>query len=326
MGSFSCKSPAASACSARRTRNSDRHRPTLAAMIAILLAACGSSSTQTSGFGASTPSPPPYNAIYGVDLGIHVLSGKNGEDPVPEEEVIKLLSVLRGRALWVRIYNVSGTNQDVPKLAHDMGFKVAASAILDGRTADDDYAIGKLVDDVNKGYVDYAIVGSEEIHVKLLTVPQELARIQDVKQKLSGRVPVGTVEPDKVLLAHPEVMRACDLVLANIPPISYGVPLDKSLDYIKTTYARLVAEAGGSEVGIGETEWPSAGFGSTVADEATYFSNVETWARAQALKVFYYEAFDEPWLGQYNAVGAHWGLWTSDLQLKPGMDQVFAKR
>jgi GPH family glycoside/pentoside/hexuronide:cation symporter len=191
--------------------------------------------------------------------------------------------------------------------------------------SDDEGSLKTLIDEVEKGYVDYAIVGNEEVHVKQLTAAQEVTYIQEVKQKLAGKVPVGTVEPDRELLAHPELMRASDLVLANIPPISYGVTLAKSLDYIKSEYAQLVQAAAGTEVGIGETEWPSAGFGSTVQEEAKYFVDVEAWSRAQNVKTFYFEAFDEPWLGQFNAVGAHWGLWTADLQLKPGIDAVFAK-
>ena len=298
----------------------------LLAVVAGMAVACGSSapnSPEASPTAAATPAP--YNPIYGVDLGLHVLSGKDGTAPVPESEVVQLLKVLQGRAQWVRIYDVGPPNQNAPELAHAMGFKVAASAILYGDMAGDEKALSILIDDVNRDFVDYAIVGNEEVHVKSLTAAQEVAYIQEVKQKLHGKVPVGAVEPDRELLANPELMRASDLVLANIPPISYGIPLNKSLDYITTEYAKLVAAAGGAQVGIGETEWPSAGFGSTVADEAKYFADVEAWSRAQSVKTFYFEAFDEPWLGRFNEVGPHWGLWTASLQLKPGMEQVFAQ-
>jgi len=298
-------------------------------LIAVSITGCGATASPSSNgqtpAQADTPTASPNNPIYGVDLGLHVLSGKTGDDPVPDSEVVRLLTVLQGRTQWVRIYDVISSNPNAPKLAHDMGFKVAASAVLNGQSSNDERSLNTLIADVQNGYVDYAIVGNEEVHVKRLTAAQEVTYIQEVKQKLAGKVPVGTVEPDRELLAHPELMRASDLVLANIPPISYGVPLAKSLDYIKSEYAQLVQAAGTAEVGIGETEWPSAGFGSTIQDEAKYFLDVETWARAQKVKTFYFEAFDEPWLGQFNAVGAHWGIWSSNLQLKPGLDTVFAK-
>lgn len=298
-------------------------------LILVSASACGSSTSGSPGgtgtSAAPTATPAQYNPVYGLDLGLHVLSGKSDHDSVPDSEVVRLLTVLQGRTQWVRLYDVTPPFQNVPKLAHDMGFKVAASALLNKNLSLNAYPLGILVDQVNKGYVDYALVGSEEIHVNQLTAAQEVGYIQDVKKQVHGKVPVGTVEPDRELLAHPEVMRACDLILANIPPISYGVPLEKSLDYITSEYAKLVAAAGPAQVGIGETEWPSEGFGSTVANEAKYFNDVETWSRAQSVKTFYFEAFDEPWLGQYNAVGPHWGIWTADLQLKPGMETVFAK-
>lgn len=298
------------------------------ALIAAVAAACGSAGTQSAQPAGSQPAnsrtPSPYNPIYGIDLGLHVLSGKGDHDPVPDAEVTRLLAVLKGRVQWVRLYDIVPPFQNVAKIAHEMGFKVAASVLLNADLSLNQYPINILVDAVNNGYVDYALVGNEEIHVKQLTAAQEVGYIKDVKQRLNGKVPVGTVEPDRELLAHPEVMKACDMVLANIPPISYGVPLEKSLDYIKSEYAQLVAAAGGSEVGIGETEWPSEGFGSSVSQEAKYFADVETWSRAQSVKTFYFEAFDEPWLGQFNAVGPHWGIWTADLQLKAGMASVFA--
>ena len=296
------------------------------AVVSVTAAACGSSAPGSSRTSAPpTATPASYNPIYGLDLGLHALSGTSDRDPVPDSEVVRLLSVLQGRTQWVRLYDITPPFQGVPKIAHDMGFKVAASVLLSKSLSLNAYPLGILVDEVNKGYVDYALVGSEEVHVNQLTAAQEVGYIQDVKQQLHGKVPVGTVEPDRELLAHPELMRACDLVLANIPPISYGVSLEKSLDYIKAEYAQLVAAAGGVQVGIGETEWPSEGFGSTVTNEAKYFNDVESWSRAASVKTFYFEAFDEPWLGQFNAVGPHWGLWTTSLELKPGMETVFAR-
>jgi len=266
------------------------------------------------------------NPVYGVDVGTHVLSGRNSEDPVPDGEIRKLLTVLQGKTQWVRFYNVMTPPQHSTRIAHEMGFKVAAGITLQASSPEyNEQSIAKLVEDVNNGYVDYALAGSEEVIINALTPEQEIGYIQEVKQKVRGKVPVGTVEPHTVFLQHPEIMRACDVVLANIAPISYAVPLGQSLDYIKTNYAKLVSLAGGVEVGIGETNWPSSGFGGSVAQEAKYVSDFEAWARAKQLRAFYFEAFDEPYLAQYNEVGAHWGLWTSDLKLKAGLEWVFTK-
>jgi exo-beta-1,3-glucanase (GH17 family) len=39
---------------------------------------------------------------------------------------------------------------------------------------------------------------------------------------------------------------------------------------------------------------------------------------------YYFEAFDESWKAAYEGPqGAHWGSWTQDGTLKPGMQAVF---
>jgi exo-beta-1,3-glucanase (GH17 family) len=322
---------------------SKRWPPPLAALAMLLvLAACGSSSAPARSASATSPpapsapvtqaaTPPPVatveNPIYGADLGIHVLSGRDSNDPVPDSEIRQLLSVLQGKTTWVRLYNVLAPWENAPRLAHEMGFKVAAAAYLNGDPTYAESAIAKLVDDVNKGYVDFAQAGSEAVQIKAVTAAQEVSYIQELKQKVHGKVPVGTAEPHTVLIAHPEIIRACDIVLANIAPISYAVQLPQSLDFIKTNYAKVVSLAGGVEVGIGETNWPSSGSGAygSLAHEVTYVRDFETWARSKSLKAFFFEAFDEPYLAQYNDVGAHWGLWDAKLHLKPGLETIFLK-
>jgi exo-beta-1,3-glucanase (GH17 family) len=301
--------------------------------VTLVCAACGSSSTSTGGGGTPTPTASPYNPIYGVDLGIHVLSGTGGEDPVSDADIVKLLTVLQGRTQWIRVYNVLGAAKDVPRLAHQMGFKVAAQSPLDARHDVSETQLKSFYTMVNQGFVDLAVIGNEQVHIKSMTSPQLIGYINEAKAAIGGKVPVATVEPDKELLAHPEIMQACDVVLANIPPISYGIPPDQALDYIQKTYAQLSSMSGGHEVRIGETEWPSGGDRPLVAGKpfvgpqiaATYFTQVETWARQNNVGVFYFEAFDEPWLGQFDSVGSHWGIFTSQLTLKPGFEGVFQK-
>jgi GPH family glycoside/pentoside/hexuronide:cation symporter len=130
--------------------------------------------------------------------------------------------------------------------------------------------------------------------------------IGEARQAVGNKVPIGTVEPDKTLLQHPEIMKACDVVLANIPPISYGIPPARALAYVQTTWQQISSLSGGHEVQIGETEWASDGVRPLV-------------------KVFYFEGFDEPWLASTDTVGPHWGIFTNTLMLKPGFEPVFQK-
>ena len=297
-------------------------------LIAALLAACGSTSSTT-----PTATPDPYNPIYGIDLGIHVLSGSSGDAPVPDSQIVQLLQALQGRTQWIRAYNVQASSAHVPMLAHQLGFKVAASAILTANRSSSEAALAELYRQVNNGWVDLAIVGNEEVHVKAMDSLTLIGYINEARQAVGSKVPIATVEPDKTLLQHPEIMRACDVVLANIPPISYGIPPSRALAYVQTTWQQISSVSGGHEVQIGETEWASDGVRPLVEGKpfigpqiaATYFVQVETWARQAGVKVFYFEGFDEPWLAMTDTVGPHWGIFTNQLTIKPGFEPGFQK-
>jgi exo-beta-1,3-glucanase (GH17 family) len=74
---------------------------------------------------------------------------------------------------------------------------------------------------------------------------------------------------------------------------------------------------------IGETGWASAGTGAgnggkTVTgnpqDTARYHKEVLQKAKEQGVKLFYFEALDEPWKGQNdpNNFNSNWGVWHWD--------------
>jgi exo-beta-1,3-glucanase (GH17 family) len=134
-----------------------------------------------------------------------------------------------------------------------------------------------------------------------------------------------------VWMQHPELAQHVDAVVANITPFSLRHPYGDALSYVSKSYADL-GQLTHKQVWIGETEWPTEGgpHGSALAnlDNATnYFAAVEHWARQNKVKMFYFEAFDEPWLGQIEApFGDHWGVFTSTGILKQGMARGFSPR
>lgn len=278
--------------------------------------------------------PPGVAPVYGLDYGPYT-EGDAPPATVPEALVRHHLSLLRGRTSWIKVVGVSHGQRDIPRLAHQMGFQVAAAAWISGNPGEDAREMAQLEEDVRRGCVQLAIVGSEAIHDHAVTTAQLVADLDRVRRDLNGRVPVATVEPDRETLANPELMAHEDVVMVNIPPISYQdvigtdpgpAAVQRGLAYVASVYAQLQRAAGTRPVAIGETEWASAGFPvTTPANAAAYFVGVERWARAHHVPCFYFEVFDEPWLGQFNAVGAHWGVFTADGTLKPGMAAGFSE-
>ena len=100
--------------------------------------------------------------------------------------------------------------------------------------------------------------------------------------------------------------------------------------YVHLWHQEMVATAGGKEVVVSESGWPSCGdrIGEVVpspANAARYFLKFVSWARAEAVDYFYFEALDEGWKARLEGPqGACWGLWEKDGSLKDGMERVFA--
>ena len=48
-----------------------------------------------------------------------------------------------------------------------------------------------------------------------------------------------------------------------------------------------------------------------------YFINTQQWSQADDIEIFYFSSFDESWkVGSEGDVGAYWGLWDKDGNLK----------
>jgi exo-beta-1,3-glucanase (GH17 family) len=48
-----------------------------------------------------------------------------------------------------------------------------------------------------------------------------------------------------------------------------------------------------------------------------YFINTQLWCKKAGIEAFYFSSFDESWkVGDEGDVGAYWGIWDKDEQLK----------
>ena len=98
--------------------------------------------------------------------------------------------------------------------------------------------------------------------------------------------------------------------------------MDYSLLYMKDMYQRALKAANGKKVIISETGWPEKGTNLEGAHPSyenalKYFMNTQKWAEEDGIEVFYFSSFDESWkVGAEGDVGAYWGLWDKDEQLK----------
>jgi len=283
---------------------------------------------------AAAPPPPPSAAqIFGVDFSPYTVGDGPGA-AVPDSRIQTQLAALRGKTQWIKIAGVTGGLADVPQIAHGMGFHVAAAAYVNTDAKFNQAEYDQLLADVRAGYIDLALIGSEAVWDHFMGANDLAARMNQFRSDIRAfsRIPVATVEPDQAWLDNPVLGTNTDVVVANVTPFSFAVPYGQALGWFQQHYYAL-ANRYHKPVFVGETEWPSDGGAfcgrtscavANAANAAGYFAAIEHWARPRGINVFYFEAFDEPWLQQADSkYGPHWGIFTSAGQMKPGMDQGF---
>ncbi len=107
-----------------------------------------------------------------------------------------------------------------------------------------------------------------------------------------------------------------DVVMVNIHPFFAPASVDEAVRAnLDGSYRRLIDlyAPTGKPILIGETGWPSAGPANGPAvpgaeNQRRFVHDLELYARTQALSVFLFEMFDEPWKTEAGGVGPHWGL------------------
>lgn len=308
-------------------------RAPIAALLALgfVIAACGGSTAGTVTRPSAAPVPTPHPGKF---FGVNYEPYTDGDGPgatVPDARIVKHLTLLQGKFTWIKVPGTTSGNTNVPRIAHQMGFKVMASAYLSGQASTDDMEIAQLEKDIDAGYLDLAAVGNEVLWRKFLPVAQLITRIDRVRKDVKNKsVPITTIEPNLEWPLVPELLAHVDAVVVNITPFAAYYAVDKAQSDLQPSYAKMVTFAAGKPIYIGETEWPSDGgiYGAALANPpnaARYFSDCEAWATKNGVQLFYYEAFDEPWLGKVETVfGNHWGIFTSTGVLKPGFEKAFA--
>ena len=91
---------------------------------------------------------------------------------------------------------------------------------------------------------------------------------------------------------------------------------------MQAMYGQVVDAAQGKPIIITETGWPSQGGnlkGAFAGEEAAmkYFIDTIRWTEENDIPIFYFSSFDESWkTGDEGDVGAFWGLWDKNENLK----------
>ena len=258
--------------------------------------------------------------MHGIGFSAYEEGQKPG-DELSLEQVQRRMAILKPSIKWVRSFSCLQGNELIPRVARDMGIKTLVGAWLGDDLEKNELEIEGLIKLAKDGYVDIAAVGNEVMYRKDLTEEQLLGYIQRVKDALPD-IPVGYVDAYYEFEDRPAITEICDVILANCYPFWEGCAIEYSLLYMKDMFRRTQKVANGKKVIITETGWPNQGeifHGAKPSQENAirYFLNTQQWGKTDNIDIFYFSSFDESWkVGAEGDVGAFWGLWDKDEQLK----------
>jgi len=247
--------------------------------------------------------------------------GQEPGDLITEEQIRKRLKVLKPHTQWIRVFSCTSGHEKIPKIAKEMGLKTMVGAWLDNDIEKNHLEIQALIKLIKEDLVDIAAVGNEVLYRGELSEQTIINSINLVK-KASKNTPVGYVDAYYEFINRPQLVAACDTVLANCYPFWEGVDIRISGFYLQEMYHKTVEAAQGKKVIISETGWPSKGELTGSAEPSkenvmTYYIKTQLWAQNENVEVFYFSSFDESWkIHAEGWAGTSWGLWNSNEKFK----------
>jgi len=258
--------------------------------------------------------------IHGISFSPYV-DGQSPGTEISEQQIRQRLSIIQPHTHWVRSFSCREGNQETGRIAQENGLKTMVGIGLSEDLDVNEIELRNGIEVARAGHADILAVGNEVMLREDLPEDELIDYIQRAKAAAPG-VPVGTVDAYFLFENHPRVAAACDILLVNCYPFWESCPAEYAHLYMKDMYRRAQKVADGKRVVISETGWPNVGspFGSAMPsyDHAVeYFIRTYQWAHEEDIQIFYFSSFDEAWkVGDEGDVGAYWGLWDKDGNLK----------
>ena len=279
-------------------------------------------------FWAWTHQPSQLPSVVGGKLaGMAYAPFRRDQSPMTGQfpslsEIREDLALLAPLTHAIRTYS-STEIPEVPALAAEFGLTVNAGAWIDNRSDNNRRELEALITAASKqSNITHAMVGNEAILRGDLSMAELAVYLNEARARLD--IPVSTAENWDFWIAHPEYGAHVDYIAVHLLPYWEGVnhefALQRALDRLTAVRAAFPKH----EIVVGEVGWPSAGerFQDALPSLETQARFVREFANvANALGIEFYlmEAIDQPWKMREGRVGAYWGMFDSDRQLKWGL-------
>lgn len=242
-------------------------------------------------------------------------------DFITEEQIRKRLEVLKPHTQWIRVFSSTHGHENIPKIAKEMGFKVLMGAWIGKDETENQQEIQSLIQLIKEGNVDIAAVGNEVLFRGDQNEETLLGYIGQVKNQTLN-VPVTYIDVYYEIINHPKLVAESDKILINCYPFWEGASIENAGMYLQEMYHQTQKIAGGKEIIIAETGWPSKGEEVQSAKPSPenlmrYYIEAQKWASKEQINLFYFSSFDESWKIHYEGwAGTSWGLWDANEKFK----------
>ena len=261
------------------------------------------------------------NKISGLCFSPYVEGQKPGT-VITEAQIRERLSIIAPHVKWIRTFSCTDGHELIPGIAAEMNLKTMVGVWLDDNKEQNEIELANAIEIANAGHADILGVGNEVLLRGDLTEDELIDYIERARAGVNGSIPVGYVDAYFEFEVHPRITAACDVILANCYPFWEGCPAEHALLYMKEMYRRAQRAGGGKPVIVSETGWPNIGTPTdgavpSLENAMKYFIDTCQWAEEDGVEVFYFSSFDETWkVDAEGDVGAYWGLWDKDGNLK----------
>jgi GPH family glycoside/pentoside/hexuronide:cation symporter len=261
------------------------------------------------------------NGLHGLCFSPYV-DGQEIGDILSENQIRRRLDIIAPHTKWIRSFSCTEGNELIPEIAHQKEVKTLVGAWISDDKDRNEKEIQSLIKLANAGLVDIAAIGNEVLHRGEITEEELITYIERVREALPNTIPVGYVDAYYQFLDRPNLVAACDVILANLYPFWEGANNDYAISYLNDMMEVTKNVAQGKKIIITETGWPSTG---QVVDAAQpskinamkYFISSQAWAKNNNIDLFHFSSFDESWkVKQEGAVGTAWGIWDKNEKLK----------
>lgn len=246
---------------------------------------------------------------------------QNIGDILSKEQIDRRMKVIAPHSNWIRSFSTIEGNEQIPEIAKNNGLHSIVGVWIGHDLEANEREIESLIKLSQFHKPTIVAVGNEVLLRGDLSESALLAYIKRVKTALPD-VQVGYADAYFQFVEQPNLVEACDVILANCYPFWEGYSIDNAASYLQQMYALLQEVSMGKRIIISETGWPSEGtaIGNAVPSKLNvmkYFISIHEWQKQNNIELFYFSSFDESWKVHHEGdVGARWGIWDKNEKVK----------